>query len=410
MSLEIFVNLLVQKGEKNMFRKLCITSAVLLISIIILIGPSIAQEKVKIAVVIEQTGAAASLGDYFVKGVRLAVEEINKAGGVLGRQIEYEIFDSQSKPPISVSAMKKAAQSLLHLRNDPQSNIANMVCKEARPSVYRLGELKISMGNKYIFRTSTQQGFEMPKLVSWVMAEKKPKRVAAIYVNNDYGIGGLETVKKVLKEKWNTEIVYAGATEQKQADFTAELNHLKRANADALCAYLLEEEAAMFYRQVKKMGLNLVIFGPNSAISEDTCRLGKEAVDGIYGMSSFEYTSPDINCKRLAKYYKDKYGTWPDNEFMKGYNSIYVPVTGIQLTKSFDKEKVVEKLHGLMITPEIQPMVAGGKLYYDEVGDLHTWDYLTKIVWDGKAAVPQVEAALPPLKGPDAGKRIMYFK
>lgn len=388
----------------------------LLFMIVFSIGPSAAQDKLKIAVVIEQTGAAASLGDYWIKGVKLAVEEINKAGGVLGRQVEYDIFDSQSKPPISVGAMKKAlAWNPFSISGTiySSSTLANMVfSQEAKTPQFTGSESwRIStMGNKYIFRTSTQQGFEMPKLLSWVVGEKKPKKIALIYVNNDYGIGAMETITKYLKEKFNIELAYKGATEQKQADYSAELNHIKSVGADAVCAYLLEEEAAVFYRQVKKMGLNVLLFGPNSAISEDTCRLGKESVDGVYGMSSFEYTSPDVNCIRLAKYYKEKYGEWPDNEFMKGYNSVYVPVTGILVTKSFDKEKVVEKLRKFFITPEIQPNVAGGKLYYDEVGDLHTWDYLTKIVWDGKAAVPKVEAALPPMKGPDSGKRVMYFK
>lgn len=383
---------------------------------IFLIGSSAAQEKLKIALVIEQTGAGASLGDYWIKGANLAVEELNKAGGVLGRQIEMELFDSQSKPPVSVSAMKKAlAWEPFSISGTiySSSTLANMVFAQESKTLQFTGSenWRIStMGNKYIWRTSTQQGFEIPKLLNWVMGEKKVKAVAMVYVNNDYGMGGLETTKKVLKEKWNSELVYSGATEQKQADYTAELSHIKRAKADAVFAYLLEEEASMFYRQVKKMGLNVLLFGPNSGISEVTIRLGKEAVDGVYGMSGFEYTAPEPNSQRLAKYYKEKYGSWPDNEFMKGYNSIYLPATGIKLANSFDKEKVAEKLRNVFITPQIQPNIVGGNLFYDEVGDLHAWDYLTRIVWDGKEAVPQIEAALPPMKGPDSNKAVIYYK
>lgn len=379
-------------------------------------GPSAAPDTLKIALVIEQTGAGASLADYWIKGANLAVEEINKAGGALGRKIEIELFDSQSKPPVSISAMKKAlAWEPFSISGTiySSSTLANMVLAQEAKTLQFTGSenWRIStMGNKYIWRTSTQQGFEIPKLLNWVMGEKKVKAVAMLYVNNDYGMGGLETTKKVLKEKWNTGLVYSGATEQKQADYTAELNHIKNAKADAVFAYLLEEEASMFYRQVKKMGLNVLLFGPNSGISEVTLRLGKEAVEGVYGMSGFEYTAPEPNSQRLGKYYKEKYGSWPDNEFMKGYNSIYLPFTGIQLANSLDKEKVAEKLRNVFITPKIQPNIVGGNLFYDEVGDLHAWDYLTRIVWDGKEAVPKVEAALPPLKGPDSNKAVIYYK
>jgi hypothetical protein len=145
-------------------------------------------------------------------------------------------------------------------------------------------------------------------------------------------------------------------------------------------------------------------------------------------MTGFEYTSPEPNSQRVSKIYKDLYGDWPDNEFMKGYNSIYLPKTGIELAGGFDKQKFSAKMHKVFINPKVQKNLAGGNLYYDEFGDLHAWDYLTEIVWDGQRAKPRVAAALPeivwdgqrakprvaaalpPLKGPDSKKKPIYYK
>jgi ABC-type branched-subunit amino acid transport system substrate-binding protein len=201
----------------------------------------------------------------------------------------------------------------------------------------------------------------------------------------------------------------AAACEQKQPDYSAELNQIKKSNADALLVNLLEEESAMFFRQAKKVGLNVFLFTVNTGISVDACRLGKEAVDGVYGTSGYEYSAPDPGCQRLAKYYKERYGVMPDNEFMKGYNAVYLVKTGIELAKSFDKEKFVEKMHNIHITSKIQPNIVGGSLYYDETGELHAWEYLTKIEWDGKEAQAKALAAIPPLKGPDSDKKVIYY-
>jgi branched-chain amino acid transport system substrate-binding protein len=380
-------------------------------------GSAIAAEPVRIAVTVEMTGGAASLGDYWTKGVKQAVKEINAAGGILGRPVEYKIFDTQSKPAISVAAVKKGLAWKPFSLSGPiysSSTLANMFLSQESKTPQFVGSenWRISTkGSMYIWRTSTQQGFEMPKLLNWVMGERKPKRVAMLHVNNDYGIGAKETVVKYLGETWNTKLVAAMACEEKQADYSAELATLKRKKADAVLAYLLEEEAAIFFRQLRKMGLKLkVVFGPNSAISEDTRRLAKEAADGVYGMTGFEYTSPEPNSQRLAKIYHKLYNDWPDNEFMKGYNSIYLPKTGIELAGGFDKVKFSKVMHKVFITPKVQKNICGGNLYYDEFGDLHAWDYLTKVVWDGKRAKPFVAAALPPLKGPDSKKKPIYYK
>lgn len=400
-----------------MLRKTLVSVSILSLLFLLSFGSAVAAEPVRIAVVVEMTGGAASLGDYWTKGVKQAVKEINAAGGILGRPVEYKIFDTQTKPAISVAAVKKALAWKPFSIAGPiysSSTLANMfLSQEAKtPQFVGSENWRISTkGSKYIWRTSTQQGFEMPKLLNWVMGERKPKRVAMLHVNNDYGIGAKETVEKYLKEKWNTKLVAVMATEEKQADYSAELNTMKRKKADAVLAYLLEEEAAIFYRQLRKMGLKLkVVFGPNSAISEDTRRLAKEAAAGVYGMTGFEYTSPEPNSQRVSKIYKKLYGDWPDNEFMKGYNSIYMPKTGIELAGGFDTQKFSAKMHKVFITPKVQKNIVGGNLYYDEFGDQHAWDYLTEVVWDGKRAKPRVAAALPPLKGPDSKKKPIYYK
>lgn len=387
-----------------MFRKSLVVLMMVFFIVIFSMGLGAAQEKLKIGLVIEQTGGGASIGQYWIRAFELAVGEINKAGGVLGRQVEYEIFDTQSKPPIAVTATKKAISWGAIAIGGPIYSGSTLACmsetQDAKvPQLIGSESWKITIqGDKYIWRMSTGQTQEIQKMLNWLMKEKKPrpKAIGMLYVNNDYGIGAMETAKKVLTEQHNTALVMAAAAEPLQTDYSAELGQIKKSNVDAVYVYLLEEDAARFYRQAKKVGVKAFLFAANSAISVDTARLGKEAVDGVYGMSGFEYSAPDPGCQRLAKYYKEKYGAWPDNEFMKGYNSVYLIKNGFELANSFDTEKFSEKMHNVFITPKVQPNIIGGSLYYDETGELYSWDYLTKITWDGKDAVAKAQVAIPP--------------
>lgn len=379
-------------------------------------GTAFSEEAIKIGVVIEVTGSGASQGGYWVKGVETAVDEINKEGGVLGKNLEFKVFDSQSKAPVSVSAVKKAISWGAFALSGPiwsSSTLANMFLGQENKVPQYVGSenFKISTkGSPFIFRTSTQQGFEIPKLFRWIMAEKKPKKIALFYINNDLGIGGMEVCKKLLKEEYNIEPAALIAAQENQTSFAAEVAQMKKKNVDAVFVNSTPNEAAMFFREVRKMGLDVLLVANNTGISEDTTRLAKEACDGVYGMSGFEYTVPDKNCKRLANYFKEKWNEWPDNEFMKGYNSIRLIALGIKRAAALDPDKFVEKMHKVFITPEMESKLAGGNLYYDEVGDLHAWDYLLQVQWTGSEADLKVVAALPPLKGPDSKEKTKYFK
>jgi branched-chain amino acid transport system substrate-binding protein len=366
-------------------------------------------------VVIESTGTGASQGGYWVKGVETAINEINQAGGILGKPVTFKVFDTQSKAPISVSAVKKAISWGSCAISGPiwsSSTLANMhLSQESKIPQYVGSEnYKVTTKNSpYIFRTSTQQGFEIPKLLNWIMSEKKPESIAIFYINNDLGIGGMEVAKNYLKEKWGKDVALLIAAQENQTNYAAEVKQLKKNNVDAVFVNSTPTEAAMFFREVRKMDLDLLLVSNNTGISEDTTRLAKEACNGVYGMSGFEYSVPDNNCQRLAEFYKEKWGGWPDNEFMKGYNSVYLIKTGYERAGGMDRDKFPQAMHDVFITPEMNPHLAGGSLYYDEFGDLHAWDYLVRVEWDGKETSLKIVAGLPPLKGPDSTKKTIYY-
>src|SRR5262245_7155536 len=181
------------------------TLAVMLIAAGAPASPAFAQGPVKLAIVAEITGGGAPSGTMWRDGVLLAVEDINKKGGILGRRLEASVMDTQSDPPTSVAVMRRA------IIDHPfailgtvysSSTVANMeIARQAGIPQISGSEsvLVVQKGNPNIFLTSFSQQVGFAKLVRWVVEDLKGDKVALIYVNDAFGRGGREMFVRYLK-------------------------------------------------------------------------------------------------------------------------------------------------------------------------------------------------------------------
>src|SRR5882757_9492867 len=160
-------------------------------------APLLAQtQPIKIAGLVELSGTGTTSGTNFNDGVKLAVKEINAAGGILGRQIEYAASDTQTNPGVAKALAQKAVDDGVYVVMGPVfsgSIIVSMAeTKRAEIPNFTGGEAAAitQQGNPYIFRTSFTQATSMPKVARYLKDALKAKTVAIIWVNNDFGKGG----------------------------------------------------------------------------------------------------------------------------------------------------------------------------------------------------------------------------
>src|SRR5262245_64305538 len=217
-------------------------------------GPALAQQKpITIIGLVELSGTGTTAGTNFDNGVKLAVKEINAAGGILGRKIEYTSGDTQSNPQIAKALAQKAVDEGAYVVMGPVfsgSIIVSMAeTRKAEVPNFTGGEAAsiTQQGNPYIFRTSFTQTTAMPKVARYIANDLKAKTVAIIWVNNDFGKGGRDTLMKDL-EKVGIKVVADISTDPGQVDFSGAVLRAKQANADALVVYTNEEEAARALR------------------------------------------------------------------------------------------------------------------------------------------------------------------
>ena len=215
------------------------------------------QGPIPIVGLVELSGTGATAGTNFDNGVKLAVKEINAAGGILGRKIQYTSMDTQSAPQTAKALAQKAVDEKAYVVMGPVfsgSFIVSMAeTKRAEIPNFTGGEAAniTQQGNPYVFRTSFTQSTAMPKLARYIKDAVKAKTVAIVWVNNDFGKGGRDSMTKAL-EAQGIKVAADVSTDPGQVDFSAAVLKVKQSNADAAFVYTNEEESARALREPER--------------------------------------------------------------------------------------------------------------------------------------------------------------
>ncbi|WP_373414280.1 ABC transporter substrate-binding protein [Ensifer aridi] len=347
-------------------------------------------DTIKIANVIELSGAGATVGSNWRDALKLAFEEINAAGGILGEQVEVTDYDTQTDPTISRAMVQKAIDDGAYVIMGPiysGSVKVNMMVAQQNGVPQLTGAeapFITDMGNPYIFRTSFGAQQSMPKLVKYLADEMKVKSVAIAWVNDDFGKGGRDSFVAELG-KHGITVTADVSSEVGQADFAADVIKLKSSNADAIFAYLHEEESARLLKEIRKQGVTQPIFGETTLMNQKVVDLAGEAVNGVRGHVGLTANAPIPGVEEFAKKFEAKYNYKPDHNAIKAYIGAYVVKYVTTKNGKVDPQAFADALHGLTITPADEPGILM-ETSWDDKGEVNRDSFLVEVK-DGKQTV-----------------------
>ena len=361
-------------------------------------SPVLAQQKpITIVGLVELSGTGATAGTNFNNGVKLAVKEINAAGGILGRKIEYTANDTQSNPGVAKALAQKAVDEGAYVVMGPVfsgSIIVSMAeTKRAEIPNFTGGEAAniTQQGNPYIFRTSFTQSTAMPKIARYIKNDVKAKTVSVIWVNNDFGKGGRDAIVKALEAE-GIKVAADISTDPGQVDFSGPVLKAKQSNADALFVYTNEEESARALRELKKQGYNKPIVGETTLTGQKVIELAGDAANGAVAHVGLTVDAPQPGIKAFDEKFQKEYKYKSDHNGMKGYTGMYVVKALTERIKKFDAKEFAKAMHGATILVKDTPGVLLD-VHFDNNGDLDRESFLTKVE-NGKQVVT---ATLPPV-------------
>jgi branched-chain amino acid transport system substrate-binding protein len=378
----------------NPLRRTLVTAACTLV----LGAPALAQaQAIKISGLYELSGAGASAGTNFKNGVDLAVKEINAAGGILGRKIEHSIADTQTNPGVAKGLAQKAIDDGAFAVFGPVFSGSIMVSmaetRKAEVPNFTGGEAAgiTKAGNPYIFRTSFTQETAMPKVARYIANSLKAKNVAVLYVYNDFGKGGRDSITKAL-EAQGVKVVADISTDSGQVDFSAPVLKAKQSNADVLFVYTNEEESARALRELRKQGFAKPIVGETTLTGQKVIELAGDAANGAVAHVGLTVDAPNPQMLKFkARFYQD-YKYISDHNGIKGYTGVYLMKAAIEKAGKIDRKAVAQALHTLDVKAAQQPGVIMD-VTMDDKGDLDRESFIVEV----KAGKQEVKEVLPPL-------------
>jgi branched-chain amino acid transport system substrate-binding protein len=357
-------------------------------------APALAQQgPVKIAGLVELSGTGTTSGTNFNDGVKLAVKEINAAGGILGRKIDYTSSDTQSQPQTSKALAVRAVDDGAYVVMGPVFSGSILVSmaetRRAELPNFTGGEAAsiTQQGNPYIFRTSFTQSAAVPKVVRYLKDNLKAKNIAVIFTNNDFGKGGRDVFLKDAAPA-GIKIVADISTDPGQLDFSSAVLKAKQSNADALFVYTNEEEAARCLRELKKQGYDKPIVGETVLTSQKVIELAGDAANGAVAHVGLTADAPIPAVKEFAAKFQKEYGYKPDHNGIKGYTAMYIVKAVTEQVGKFDGKAFAQKMHGIKLSAKQYPGVLMD-VSFDKNGDLERESFMTKVV-NGKQEVVAV--------------------
>ena len=347
-------------------------------------GVTSAQDVIKIGAFGPMTGGAAGNGQSMREAIDLVVDEVNGSGGVLGRKIQILYGDDAGKPEQAVSIVKRfvAADNVLLVIggiSSPTSMAASQVTGEEKVPQIMVASTaaRITLqGNPYIFRSAVPDVKLTADLADFI-AEKFPKikRMAAIYVNDDFGRGGVEGFKHAAG-KHGIQVIVEEKYTRGDVDYTAQITKIRAANPDAILDWSRYHEGALIAKGLKQAGARIPVFGADGNAHPKYIELGGDAVEGAYYATHFSpATTADLPVgRKLVEKVRAKYSKDPDFIHAEAYDAILVALDAIKRAGGLDREKIRQAVASTDLAG------TRGRIRFDKNGDPTFETHVVKIV------------------------------
>ena len=303
-------------------------------------GTTIGDKTVKIGLNFEESGQTAAYGGAEQKAAKLAIEEINKAGGVDGKQLEVFDYDNKSETAEAANITTKlTTQDKVNVLVGPATSSATAASVAnadkagvplIAPSATQDG---LTKGHDFLFVAAFQDNFQGKILSKFADDELKLKKVI-LYTDNgsDYAKGVAESFRKTFKG----EIVADETFTTGDTDFQAALTKFKGMDFDAIVIPSYYTEAGKIVNQARGMGIDKPILGPDGFNGEEFVKQATpERASNIYFVTGFA-TKGDVTekTKNFLAAYKAKYNEEPSMFAALAYDAVYMAAEGAKGAKT----------------------------------------------------------------------------
>ena len=277
------------------------------------------EASIKVGIYGSMTGTTATFGKSTLNGAQLAFDELNAAGGIAGKKIQYVSEDDQSKAEEAATAVQKlinqdhvvaligevASSRSLAAAPIAQSNGVPMISPSSTNP-------EVTLKGNYIFRACFLDEFQGRVMARFAVDSLKMKRVAILKdIKNDYSVGLAQFFSEEYKAHGGS-IVGEQAYNEGDSDFRSQLTALKANNPEAIFVPGYYTEVGSIARQARELGITVPLLGGDGWVSDQLLKIGGEALNGCYYSNHFALDQPSAPLQKFFNDYNTKFGSSPD--------------------------------------------------------------------------------------------------
>ena len=312
----------------------------------------VAQETIKIGVITDKVGPAKPYSEPTLEGIQFGANEINAAGGVLGRKIELLIEDDQGRPDISAAMARKLVDAgavfILSITLTPATQQQQNVTLEAKtPQMTPMNSgdtLTTQLQNPYFWQTGPLGSIQIATLLSHARS-KQLQRVAFITDNSDLG----QLLAKFFRaglEKSGIQVVAEEVVPRGATTAEPQMQKVRAANPEAMfMAGVLTPENVLILRAYRQMGLKFPIHSSYNLSVPQYMSVAKGLLNGITFVDAYDPEKPEV--KKFEADYRKATGKLPYNIHGYGYDGIKIVAEAVKRAGSTDKEKIRAAMQSL---------------------------------------------------------------
>ncbi len=316
-------------------------------------GTAAAQDVVKVGIILPLTGEKAKFGEIEKNSFIMALNEVNKAGGVKGKKIELLIEDDTGKPDIARGAAEKllSKDKVIMLGGGYGSSetyaIAGVAQQKKIPFLINTGSADeiTEKGWNYVFRLNPAVSDYANAAESFYQEIAKPKSAVILFENTLFGTSGSKDAEKTLKAMGISVLLKEGY-EHGAVDFKPLLIKVKNANPDLVYMISYVMDASLIMRQSMELDINPKMFvggGAGFTLPEFYQNAGK-AAEGVFSADLWVPTLPFTGAMDYFKNYKKLYGKDTEYHGAEAYAAMQVIADVLKRAKSLSPEDIRQAL------------------------------------------------------------------
>jgi branched-chain amino acid transport system substrate-binding protein len=310
-------------------------------------GSSAGQTEIVLGHYASMTGSTAHFGQDTDKAIRMAVDEANAAGGVLGKKIKVVTLDTRGDSAEAANAVTRlidvekstailgevaSSLSLAGGRVAQRRKIPMVSPSSTNPKVTEVGD--------YIFRVCFLDPFQGKAMAKFAKDTLKVEKVAILKdIKNDYSIGLADAFKESF-EKIGGKIIVEQSYGQGDTDFSAQVTAIKNTDAQAIFVPGYYAEVGSIARTAERLGVKLPLLGGDGWDAPDLFKIGGDAINGSYFSNHFAPDAATPKAQKFVADFKTKYGMEPTGLGALGYDAAAVLVDAIKRAGKTDTDAV----------------------------------------------------------------------